>query len=242
MAKGTIHIGTSGWHYHHWKKVFYPDSLKSSERLSFYAQSFSTVELNNPFYRIPAASMFDTWKKTAPAGFLFAVKVNRWITHMKKLSGVATATKDFVLRAERLSNKLGPLLFQLPPSWKLNAQRLDEFTAALPRGHRYVFDFRNPTWYNDAVYDILHRHNCAFCIYELAGHQSPIVITADFVYLRLHGPGDKYQGSYSESKLADWAKNCKKWQREGKDVFCYFDNDQRAYAVSDAGQLKALMD
>lgn len=237
---GTVHIGTSGWHYRHWKGVFYPEGLKDADQLAYYTRSFATVELNNPFYRVPLETTFEKWKATAPRDFLFSVKANRRITHYSKLGGIAEFTDGFIQRAARLGRKLGPILFQLPPFWTVHIQRLATFITTLPRGHRYVFEFRNHSWYIPEVYDILSRHNCAFCIYELAGHLSPIEITADFVYVRLHGPGEKYQGSYSDTALAGWAEHCHQWRKAGKDVFFYFDNDQHAYAVDNAKKLIEL--
>ncbi|SEL28802.1 DUF72 domain-containing protein [Parapedobacter koreensis] len=240
MAAGTIHIGTSGWSYKHWKATFYPEGLKDSGQLSYYAQLFDTVELNSSFYRLPIERTFHNWKATAPDKFLFAVKANRYITHVKKLHEVKEYTVGFVQRASILGKKLGPVLFQLPPFLKEDAHLLASFLAELPKGPRYTFEFRNPSWYHQNVYEILERHNCAFCIYELAGHLSPIVITADFAYIRLHGPQGKYQGKYSDGTLSEWAAHCRTWQEAGIDVFCYFDNDQHANAPANAQTLKAM--
>ncbi|WP_353195694.1 DUF72 domain-containing protein [Parapedobacter defluvii] len=236
-----IYIGTSGWHYKHWKGIFYPENLRDNDQLPFYAKQFHTVEINNSFYRQPSEGAFKTWKDRVPADFRFAVKANRYITHLKKLHEVTAYTNSFIQLATQLGKKLGPFLFQLPPSWKLNLTRLSDFTGALPKGYRYVFEFRNPEWYVPEVYEILHAHNCAFCIYELAGHQSPVEITADFAYVRLHGPGGKYQGKYSDTALREWAGQCRTWQQNGKDVFFYFDNDERAYAVDNANTLAMFL-
>lgn len=237
MARGNIHIGTSGWHYKHWKRLFYPDKLKDTEQLNFYAQSFCTVEINNSFYRVPATATFEKWKDTVDDDFLFSVKANRYITHQKKLHDVKNTTLDFIRQASHMDDKLGPILFQLPPAWKLNIERLSSFLDELPKSHRYAFEFRNHSWYSNETYQLLRQHNCAFCIYELAGHLSPIETTADFIYVRLHGPGEKYQGKYTDTSLSSWAKHCHKWQNEGQDVFFYFDNDQEAYATFNARTL-----
>lgn len=241
MAPPKIHIGTSGWHYKHWKGVFYPEDLKDSDQLPFYVQRFNTVEINNSFYRQPSESTFKKWKEQAPADFLFAVKANRYITHLKKLHEAAAYTTNFIQLSAQLGKKLGPFLFQLPPSLKLNLTRLSDFADGLPKGYRYAFEFRNPEWYISDVYDVLRRHNCAFCIYELAGHQSPVEITADFAYVRLHGPGGKYQGKYTDSVLAEWAERCRMWQQTKKDVFFYFDNDEKGYATDNARTLAASL-
>ena len=143
---------------------------------------------------------------------------------------------------EALKEKLGPILFQLPPKWKVNVTRFQEFLEALPKGYRYAFEFRNQTWYNKEIYQLLQEYNCAFCIYELAGHMSPMEVTADFVYVRLHGPTEfKYQGSYSNVLLKKWAMQCAAWQKEKKDVYIYFDNDQEAYAAFNALTLRKLV-
>lgn len=241
MKKGKLYIGTSGWHYKHWIGTFYPGNTKASGQLNYYLKFFDTVELNNSFYRLPDAGTFKSWNEQTPKGFLFAVKGSRYITHMKKLKDPAEALNTFLSHANGLGSKLGPILFQLPPGWKVNAERLQSFTEQLPKDHRFVFEFRNETWYTKEVFDILKKHNCAHCIYELAGHTSPMEITAGFVYVRLHGPGkNKYQGSYTAAALKKWAKQCNEWQKEGKDVFIYFDNDQEGYAAFNAQKLKEL--
>jgi uncharacterized protein YecE (DUF72 family) len=209
--------------------------------LRWYAERFDTVEINNSFYRLPAASAFETWCRETTPKFCFAVKASHYITHNKNLTDPESAKERFISLVERLEARLGPILFQLPPSWKLNSGRLQEFLSALPRTHRYAFEFRNPTWNVPAVYDLLRRHNAAFCIYELAGFQSPIEVTADFTYLRLHGPGNKYQGDYSRSTLRSWAKRIESWGRELKHVFAYFDNDQAAFAPKNARELKQMV-
>jgi uncharacterized protein YecE (DUF72 family) len=237
MKKGDYYIGTSGWHYKHWKGKFYPAELNDSRQFSFYCSIFSTVEINNSFYKLPSLKTFSDWRKATPGKFTFAVKGSRFITHMKKLNVNASSIKKFFIRSERLKEKLGPILFQLPPNWKVNTERLSTFLEKIPREHRYVFEFRNESWYTKEVYDILRKHNVAFCIYELAHHLTPLEVTADFVYVRLHGPGEKYQGSYSPADLKKWAKRCKDWLRKGKDVFVYFDNDQEGYAAFNAKQL-----
>jgi uncharacterized protein YecE (DUF72 family) len=238
--KGKIHIGTSGWHYKHWVGTFYPEKTPPSKQFAYYSKVFKTVELNNPFYRLPTSATFAKWKHESPKDFLFGVKANRYITHMKKLDDVEESLNTFLKHASALENKLGPILFQLPPGWQLNIDRLAAFAKLLPDGPRYTFEFRNPTWYDPRVYSILREKNCAFCIYELAHHLSPIEVTADFVYIRLHGPGNKYQGSYSTRTLNTWAKRILQWQEEGTDTFIYFDNDQAGYAAFNAQKLLEL--
>ena len=209
--------------------------------LRWYAERFDTVEINNSFYRLPAVAAFETWCRETTPDFCFAVKASRYITHNRKLTDPVSANEKFISLAEKLGTRLGPLLFQLPPSWKVNSERLDQFLAALPHSHRYVLEFRNPTWNVASVYEVLQRHNAAFCIYELAGFQSPAEITADFTYVRLHGPGNKYQGDYSDQILRNWARRIEAWRKELKHVFVYFDNDQAGYAPKNALELKEMV-
>lgn len=241
MKSEKIHIGTSGWHYKHWKGTFYPADIKAAEQFECYARHFSTVELNNSFYRLPAAKNFDAWWEMSPANFIFSVKASRFITHMKKLKVGKKEINELLQRAGHLKEKLGPVLFQLPPLWKINTERLEHLLAILPTGYRYTIEFRNATWYDQSVYGLLKKYNCAFCVYELEHHLSPIVITSDFVYVRLHGPGNKYQGSYSSETLAEWAGRIREWQILGKDIYVYFDNDQLGYAAYNAKTLLEMV-
>jgi uncharacterized protein YecE (DUF72 family) len=241
MLNGKIHIGTSGWHYKHWKGTFYPPDIKDSNQFEAYQRYFDTVELNNSFYMLPAAETFENWRKSSSDNFIFAVKASRFFTHMKKLIVERESIRKFFTNASRLEEKLGPVLFQLPPHWKVNVERLREFIKALPSGYRYTFEFREHSWYTDQVYEVLLQNNCAFCIYELQYHLSPIIDTADFVYVRLHGPGNKYQGSYNNATLRTWAERSIEWKKDRKDVFIYFDNDQLGYAAFNAVTLKGMI-
>ena len=236
-----IYIGTSGWHYKHWLGLFYPEKLPGKEMLPFYARHLQTVEINNSFYRLPNPSTFRSWREETPKRFLFAVKASRFITHMKKLKAPVTSTEKFFLHVEELREKLGPILFQLPPRWQLDLERLSEFLEALPAGHRFTFEFRDRTWLVDEVYALLRKHNAAFCIYHLAGFETPLEITADFVYVRLHGPGGKYQGDYSRNDLKMWANRVRTWHADGRSIYVYFDNDQGGFAVKNAQELQTLV-
>ncbi len=210
-----VHIGTSGWNYKHWKELFYPKELPQKKWLAYYVEHFDTVEVNNTFYQLPEYTTFETWRDTVPPGFTFALKVSRFITHMKKLKDPKASSDKFFNRSERLEDKLGPILFQLPPGWQLNVDRLTEFLEAIPPEHRYVFEFRNETWETNEVYDLLRQHNIAFCIQDFRGKQSPQQITADFTYVRMHGPGEiAYAGSYSNAALKDWAQQIESWRKE----------------------------
>ena len=238
---GATRIGTSGWHYPHWRGPFYPEKLPASKMLEHYTRHFDTVELNNTFYRLPVVTGLENWRASTPKNFLFAAKGSRFLTHMKKLKDTGRGIDNFFERVNHLGKKLGPIVFQLPPFWQVNPERLDAFLSALPRRRRYAFELRNPTWHNDEIYGILRRHNAAFCIFEIAGFRSGFEITADFTYVRLHGPGAAYQGTYSPAALHDWARRIRDWQKTLRAIYVYFDNDQAAYAVHDALALKRLL-
>jgi uncharacterized protein YecE (DUF72 family) len=241
-GKSFFHIGTSGWHYDHWRGPFYPNDLAKRDFLQFYLERFHTVEVNNSFYRLPKEETLIAWRDTVPKGFVFTVKASRYITHMKKLKNPEKTLTSLLQRVQVLEEKLGPILFQLPPKWHLNLERLNGFLAALPKDYQYAFEFRDPSWYRPEVYEALNGHQAAFCIHELAGHLSPKEVTADFVYIRLHGPGDAYQGQYEESALAGWAAAVSTWARQGKTIFCYFDNDEAGYAAQDAMRLQEMLE
>jgi len=237
-----IHIGTSGWNYKHWQGPFYPEALSQKEWLSFYTNQFHTVEINNSFYQLPERTTFENWRDTVPGGFIFAVKASRYITHLKKLKEPKEALERFLDRAEMLANKLGPILFQLPPRWNFNHERLKSFLNLLPDKFRYTFEFRDPSWWNEQVYQTLSEHNAAFCIFELASNLTPKVATADFIYIRLHGPKGAYQGQYATQTLSGWVGAFATWSNQGKEIYCYFDNDQYGYAAQDALKLQAMVE
>jgi len=236
------YIGTSGWQYKHWRDVFYPHDLPVNEYLSYYAGQFGSVEINNSFYRLPEAKTFAKWRDAVPGDFIFAIKGNRYITHMKKLREPSQALQNLFDAAGFLGDNLGPVLFQLPPHWKKNTGRLAEFLCALPVGHRYALEFRDESWFADDVYRTLAEQDAAFCIYELNHRLSPLEVTAGFIYIRLHGPGGAYQGNYDGTALDAWASRIAGWRDAGKDVYCYFDNDQNGYAAMNAGTLKRMLE
>jgi uncharacterized protein YecE (DUF72 family) len=237
-----IRIGTSGYHYSHWRGTFYPEKLPQKQWFAFYLEHFDTVELNNTFYKLPTFEAMVSWRDNTPTNFLFAVKGSRFITHNLKLSRPENAINNILPRAEMLGPKLGPILWQLPPKWRVNKDRLEEFLETLPRYHPYAFEFREPSWLTAEIYELLERYKAAFCIYELAGFQSPVLMTADFVYIRLHGPGErKYQGSYEKGVLRKWARQIENWYDVGKSVYVYFDNDQAGFAAHNALVLRKLL-
>ena len=238
-----IHIGTSGWHYKHWlDDVFYPSGTKPAQMFEFYARHFDTVEINNSFYHLPSATTFDNWRDSSPPNFLYAVKASRFITHMKKLKDPKPSSEKFFAVVDRLGKKLGPILFQLPPRWKVNVERFAEFLESLPKGHKYVFEFRDETWFVPEVYALMRRHKAAFCIHDFSDMKVPHEITAPFTYIRFHGPTvAKYFGSYSTGQLRAWAERIADWSRQLSDAYIYFNNDPGGEAVKNAIELKRLV-
>lgn len=237
----TISIGTSGWHYQHWRGSFYPAKFPSAGMLAWYAQHFATVEINNSFYRLPTEKALLQWRQTAPPEFTFSVKASRFITHLKKLREPQDPIALFFSRVELLGDTLGPILFQLPPHWPVNFERLQQFLPALPAKHRYVFEFRDQSWCTTAIYDLLRRHNVAFCMHDWRGMSWPIELTADFTYIRLHGPTGTYQGNYTSRMLRSWAKRIQQWQNNLAEIYIYFNNDQGGYAIKNAKSLDYLL-
>ena len=237
---GALRIGTSGWTYDHWLGRFYPEyRVPGKTPLAQYAQVFDTVEINASFYRMPTEQAMQAWLEQTPAHFLFAAKTSRFITHVKRLREPEVHIPIFFGRIFGLAPKLGPLLIQLPPNFALDLDRLRRFLDLLP-AHRYTVEFRHESWWTDDVAAELEARNVAFCLFHLAGRETPEIVTADFVYARLHGPGAAYQGSYTDAALAAWAGRIARWRAEGRDVFVYFDNDEKAYAAEDARRLIQL--
>lgn len=234
-------MGTSGWHYAHWKEVFYPPGLQPAKWLSFYAQSFESVEVNNSFYRLPSREVFSAWSQSVPSGFVFAVKASRFITHIKKLKDPREPLERLINSAAGLGDKLGPILFQLPPHWKSNPGRLEEFIKALPGDQRYAFEFRDPSWLNEETYRMLEASNCAFCIASSRSFPKARRVTADFSFIRFHG-GRLPGGKYSRGELKDWASFTRDLLDGGKDTYAYFNNDPYGYAVEDARAFRALLE
>ena len=238
---GKYHIGTSGWHYDHWRGVFYPGGLAKSKWLDFYARYFSTVELNNSFYHLPSENAFLTWRDSASPDFIFAVKVSRFITHIKKLRNVAEPLQNFLARVKLLKQKLGPLLYQLPPNMKRNDELLESFLSILPSGLQHVFEFRNESWLEEEVFELLHRYNAGFCVFDMPGLTTPLVATADFAYIRFHGSTWMYGGCYSEEELERWAGRIAELSRDLKATYIYFNNDAEGFAVRNARTLAQML-
>jgi uncharacterized protein YecE (DUF72 family) len=236
-----IRIGTSGWYYSHWQGRFYPENLPKSEWLAYYAKQFDTVEINNTFYHLPQEQTLKNWRKIAPENFLFAVKANRYITHIKKLKNTKDELQRFFERVELLKNHLGPILYQLPPSLRKNLDKLDSFLKSLPKKHKAVFEFRNESWYEDDTYELLNDFNAGFCIHDLGGRQTPQVITSKIIYIRFHGTTGRYAGSYTDELLAEWANWIQENCRKVTAIYAYFNNDVSGHAVANTRTLKSLI-
>jgi uncharacterized protein YecE (DUF72 family) len=235
------YVGCSGWHYEHWRGLYYPQELPRSKWLPFYAQQFDTVELNNSFYRVPSEKAFTVWRESTPENFIFAVKVSRFITHIKRLRNLGPAVEDFLSRAGLLGGKLGPLLYQLPPSMKRNDELLQSFLSSLPPKYQHVIEFRHKSWIDEAVFDILRRHNVGLCVFDMPGFRCPLVATSDFAYVRFHGSEGLYSSCYSDEQLAEWAQGIARLGRKVKASYIYFNNDAEAFAVENAMTLRDLL-
>jgi len=211
-----------------------------SRWFDYYASKFHTVEINNTFYRLPEAAVFRSWRERAPAGFTFAVKASRFLTHMKKLKDPEAPLELFFSRAKELGRTLGPVLYQLPPRWPVNLERLETFLRALPRRRLNVVEFREPTWYVDPVYELLERHRVALCLHDMHGSASGQLDVGPFVYVRFHGT-ERYSGSYSDDRLGRWAEWLTERRRSGKRIYAYFNNDVGGHAPRDAARLRSLL-
>jgi uncharacterized protein YecE (DUF72 family) len=233
------HIGTSGWNYPHWKKVFYPEGLKSKDWLSFYAQRFHTLELNVTFYRSVKAETFRKWYEAVPEGFLFSVKMSRFITHIRRLRVERDSLERFLGNISHLAEKSGVVLIQFPPSLKFDPDLVSTFFDLLDLHFRYTVEARNKTFICEEFYSLLRERNIAWCISETAGrYPSSEATTADFVYLRLHGREKLYASSYSDDALQEIKEKIVGW---GKEAFVYFDNDFEGYAPQNASTLQAML-
>lgn len=235
-------IGTSGWHYRDWWGPFYPAELKKKDAFAHYASRFDAVELNAPFYRTPTEAAVEAWRDTAPEGFRFAWKASRFITHWRRLTIDENSMSLLQGRLDLLGDRLGPVLFQLPPRMQADRDRLGGFLAHLPATRRWSFEFRHPSWYDEPILALLRDHNAALCLSDHADAPAPTEVTADWVYVRNHGPSGRYHGTYSDAALAAQAGLIRDWRSEGRDVWCFFDNDVKSAAPQDATRLRDLVD
>jgi len=235
-----VRVGCSGWQYRHWRGAFYPADIPQTRWFDYYGSCFDTVEINNTFYRLPEAVAFAQWRARAPKGFLYAVKASRFLTHMKRLNDPDDPLDRLFSRAQLLGHTLGPVLYQLPPRWALDFNRLETFVRALPKRRRHAVEFRDPSWYTRDVYALLDRYNVALCLHDMAGSATGRMVHGPFVYVRFHGP-QKYNGRYPDAVLASWADWLSAQLKVGRPVFAYFNNDIGAHAPRDAVRLRNLL-
>ena len=241
-ANGTARVGCSGWQYKHWRGDFYPSELPQHRWFEHYASIFDTVEINNSFYRLPEAATFAAWARRAPMRFLFAVKASRFLTHMKKLKDPEEPIERLFSRMRALGGHLGPVLYQLPPGFKLDRERLEHFLQALPRGVRHVLEFRETSWYADDVLQLLNRHRVALCLHDMPGSATGRDRVGPFVYVRFHGATGKYGGSYPDDRLRAWADWLTEQRAAGADVYAYFNNDVGGHAPRNAVTLRRFLE
>lgn len=238
--RAPVRIGTSGWQYRHWAGSFYPRGLPLDRWLDRYVEEFDTVELNNPFYRLPEAGVFARWGRRVPVDFRFAVKASRYLTHVKRLSEPREPLERFWTRARRMGERLGPVLYQLPPRWNPNHGRLGDFLAQLP-DHPQTIEFRDRGWYTDGTFALLAAAHVSLCLHDMAGSATKPEPIGPFVYVRFHGSGQRYGGRYPSQRLAAWADRIASWSDAGLPVWAYFNNDVGGHAFRDADRLRTMV-
>lgn len=238
---GKVHIGCSGWVYRHWRDLFYPAKLPQRLWFAHYSDTFRTVELNTSFYHLPKAETFAKWRDQAPEGFHYAVKAPRFITHMKKLKDCSEPVEEFLGRARNLGAAIGPILYQLPPRWTFDRERLEDFIALLPTDLAHVFEFREKSWLAEEALDLLDRRGIAFCAHDMPGLATPPWASGPIAYVRFHGGTGKYVGRYSDGALLAWTDWIVAQASAGRDIWCYFNNDIHGHAVHDALTLRAMV-
>ena len=240
--KGKVWIGASGWVYKHWRNgVFYPKGLPVDEQLAYYADQFSTVEVNNTFYRLPERDVFESWREQTPKAFLFAVKASRYLTHMKKLNEPEEPIERLMDHASGLKEKLGPILFQFPHTWPVHVERLEPFLKLIRRrrGKRFAFEFRHKSWLTEEVYKLLEEADAALCMPLAPGMPIDERLTTSWTYIRFHH--GTHEVGFTAQHLAAWAKRIRSLVRKGVDVYAYFNNDAEGHAIRDAQRLRELL-
>jgi uncharacterized protein YecE (DUF72 family) len=240
-ATPQVRIGCSGWQYKHWRDIFYPKGLAQSRWFAFYAEHFDTVEINSSFYRLPKPETFDKWRKQAPDGFCYAVKANRFITQAKKLLDCEEPLERMMSAMRHLGDRLGPILYQLPPSFGINLERLESFLSILPKDVTNVFEFRNKSWYVPETYALLERYGASLCLHDMPGSATERVAVGPVSYVRFHGGEGKYWGRYSDEGLLSWADWIVEVARRCGSSWCYFNNDMFGHALDDAQTLRSMV-
>ena len=242
MRRGRARVGCSGWQYKHWRGDFYPADVPVAGWFDYYAQRFDTVEINNSFYRLPERATFAAWRRRAPAEFVFAVEASRFLTHMKKLKDPQEPIERLFTRMRALGPHLGPVLYQLPPGWKVDVERFRRFLQTLPRRARHVIEFREPTWYSPEIRTLMEKYRVALCLHDMPGSATGRNRLGPFVYVRFHGATSKYAGGYSSERLRGWANWLNAQRDAGCDVYAYFNNDVGGHAPRDAVTLRQALE
>ena len=238
---GRAYIGTSGWSYKSWEGTFYPAGLPKTRHFEFYATQFPTVEINLTFYRLPTLKMVQGWRDKAPAGFVYAIKGSRFITHMKKLLNTRDALHEFFKCLEPLRRRVGIILWQLPPFLTKDVSRLDKFLQQLPASYDYAVEFRHASWLCDEVFAVLRRHRAAHVSVSSRAMPMELSVTGDLAYIRFHGLDAGAAHDYSRKELAPWAEHIQRQVRRNKRVFVYFNNDVNARAPANARLLREML-
>ncbi|HEY8591263.1 MAG TPA: DUF72 domain-containing protein [Sphingomicrobium sp.] len=241
VSRGDIRIGCSGWVYKHWRDILYPKGLPQTRWFDRYAQEFDTVEINNSFYMLPKPETFDKWRKQAPPGFCYTVKANRFLTQAKKLKDCEEPLERMMDAVRHLGDRLGPMLYQLPPKMNLNLERLESFLKIVPKDVTNVFEFRNTSWYVPGTYELLDRYGASFCVHDMPGSTSERIAVGPIAYVRFHGGEGKYWGRYSDEGLLGWTDWLVDQARQGRTSWCYFNNDIHGHAIHDAQTLKSMV-
>jgi uncharacterized protein YecE (DUF72 family) len=234
-------VGTAGWSYRHWRGLFYPEGLPQRRWLEHYAEHFDTVEVNSTFYHLPRETTLESWRRRAPEGFVYALKASRFITHEKLLVGAEGPTEEFLSRARLLEDKLGPVLFQLPPRFGLDLGALGSFLELLPADGSCLFEFRNESWYVPDTFELLQEGGACFCTHDMPRLHTPRRAVGPAAYVRFHGPERRYAGAYPERTLAEWADWLAGQWEAGRSIYAYFNNDIGGHAVHDARALREML-
>ncbi|HUC81545.1 MAG TPA: DUF72 domain-containing protein [Flavisolibacter sp.] len=241
----NIHVGTLGWSYQHWKEVFYPHKLAATKWLNHYAGIFSTTEINGSFYRLPSEDTMKKWVDTVPDGFLFCPKMSRYLTHMKKLKDPEEPLERFFSVFDYMKEKLGPVLVQLPEMLHFNYEVADHFYKLLRfqyGAYRFVMEIRHDSWLHQDSLTLMTKYDIGFVISQSGGFfPYAELVTANNIYVRLHGPAELYASAYTDEMLQAYAEKFKAWESEGHVVWVYFNNDIHAHAVRDAQRLQQLL-
>lgn len=236
-----VYVGTSGWSYKSWEGAFYPAKLPKTQHFAFYATQFPTVEINLTFYRLPTLQMVRAWRDKTPAGFVYAIKGSRFITHMKKLVRTGEALREFFRCLEPLRSRIGVVLWQLPPFLSRDVERLDAFLAQLPRTYDYAVEFRHPSWLDPEVFRVLSRHHAAQVSVSSCAMPAELTVTSEIVYLRFHGLEAGAAHNYTRAELQPWAEHVRRQTKRGKRIFAFFNNDVAARAPANAQLFREIV-